>query len=290
MDFLYKFYLTSTGINFRIFQTLIKADINPKIIDDAGKCQLEENMKNFSKSDKDKINEKFSCATYFAISDQKCSSCKSQCDSNLKAFDANDGEYLPENAKKLGAGGFGTVLEGIWHGIPAAFKSVLIRKKHETGSDSKDEDVVGNTKRELDKDLAEMKNTEGLSESYFLRTIGHYRQQIRISEENMNTGSDNNDSDDNADKIRFVCKNYEIFVMKKCNCDLVQFQEKYQPSGEFLKFILLECLKRKFLKFNVCFNHMFIVCKTELFYKNKIKKKIKTKQSVSLLSFCLHFL
>ena len=209
---------------------LLKAKINPKIIDKNGKTQLDKNPSSFSESDLKEIEEKFSSNTYFAISPQNCSNCPEDCKSNLRAFYCNDGTYLPENAKKLGEGAFGAVREGIWHGKPAAFKSVLITSDYVFDED----DFHNNHNKIMEKQLGEMKATEGLSESSILQFVGHYRQQIQ--EEKF---------DEEKNETKTVALNFEIYVMPKCNMDLCRFKKEFQPTGKFLNFIFQQCLKRK---------------------------------------------
>ena len=75
-----------------------------------------------------KLVKKFPRSAYFSIEDNNCpEGCPPRCKSRMKAFYLNNGSLVKMiQPNKVGAGGFGNVYKGKWHGEKVAFKCILI--------------------------------------------------------------------------------------------------------------------------------------------------------------------
>ena len=75
-----------------------------------------------------KFIKKFKRSAYFSTEDYLCpEGCPPRCKSRMKAYYLNNGSLVKMiQPNKVGAGGFGTVYKGKWHGEKVAFKCILI--------------------------------------------------------------------------------------------------------------------------------------------------------------------
>ena len=206
---------------------MMKAGINPRVIDYTGKSQVDRYPSSFETDEAQRLLAQFSRSVHYSIEDISCEESCKNCSSKFKKFYFKNGKLLEmTNEKRIGVGGFGMVFREFFHGKLMAMKCMLMGKIEKR-------DYVNELKSDLEKAIFELRIQEkiGTVDSGVIVPVAYVRQQ-------------NQEQDANG---KWVAQNYHIYIYPLYDCNLRELRESYFDhfTEEILADIIVQCFKRK---------------------------------------------
>ena len=208
---------------------MMKKGINPYVIDDSGNSGINLFPSHFESAEAKRLLSTFSRSVHFSIEDIKCEeSCPADCPSNFERFYYKNGPLVEMTEKnQIGSGGFGSVFQQLFHGIPMAMKCTLLGelKDPEQGYEIKD------SVNYLERNISELRIQSTIVGPGVIVPVAYVRQQDQEQDENG----------------EWIASNYDIYIYPLYDTNLYQLHENFhdQFSDEILLDILHQCLTRK---------------------------------------------
>ena len=208
---------------------MMKKGINPYVIYFEGRNEISVFPSHFETEKAKSLLATFSRSVHFSIEDIKCEEyCPADCPSQYKRFYYKN-EPLVEMTEKnqIGSGGFGSVFQQSFHGIPMAMKCTLLGELN----DPEDENTVRNEVNYLERNISELRIQSSIVGPGVIIPVAFVRQQ-------------NQEQDENG---KWVAENYDIYIYPLYDCNLYELHDNFhdQFSDETLRDILNQCLTRQ---------------------------------------------
>ena len=208
---------------------MMKKGINPYVINFEGRNEISIFPSHFESEEAESLLATFSRSVHFSIEDIKCEEyCPADCPLQYKRYYYKNGPLVEmTETNQIGSGGFGSVFQQSFHGIPMAMKCTLLGEL----KDPEGENMVGVSVNYLERNISELRIQSSIVGPGVIVPVAYVRQQ-------------NQEQDENG---KWVAENYDIYIYPLYDCNLYELHDNFhdQFSDETLRDILNQCLTRQ---------------------------------------------
>ena len=203
---------------------MMEKGINPRIISNGGKNQIDHYTSNFVSEEAKSLLATFTRSIHYSIEDIDCEEfCPTDCPSNFKRFYSKAGslvEMIDQN--RIGRGGFGMVFRQSFHGTPMAMKCIP--------TNLEDGNNVNEVVSDLEANISELRIQSATAGSGVIVPVAFVRQQDQEQDENG----------------KWIAYNYNIYIYPLCDCNLHELHQNHHDrlTEQILSDILNQCLIR----------------------------------------------